>query len=271
MDNIISISNLNYKYDDKIIFSDFNLEVTKESFLTILGASGSGKTTLVKILMGLIKTSDDENIIIDNIVLNENNIKKMRKKIGVIFENIDLNFVVDNVYDNIAFTLENMSYTTKQIKSQVVEIAQYLNIEKLLDNNISELSGGEKQLVAIASILVNNPKIIILDESLSNLDGIAKNNIYSLLKKLNKEKNITIINIANDTNDSLFGTHIAIMSNGKVLINDKKENVYKEEKIFKQAKLELPFIVDLSIKLKYYELVDKIILDENKLVNELWK
>lgn len=262
MDNIIEINNLNFKYNDNIIFEDLNLSIKKSSFTTIIGKNNSGKSTLSKIILGIIKT--DSNIKIDHLNLN-NNIKKIRNNIGYIPSNVSDSFLMDTVYDEIIFS--NKIYNKKELNLLINEY----NLNNLLDKNPRTLSGGEGELVYLISILLRKPKLIIIDEAFSMLDNLVKDKVLKSLKKLSKEENITIVNITNDTEDTVYGDYIAIIDNKKIIVNDKKEEILSNEKLFKNLDLKLPFMAELSIKLKYYDLINNLELDMNKMVNKLWK
>ena len=269
MDSIIKIKNMSFSYKNKKIFENFDLDIEKGKFIHIVGANGSGKSTLVKILLGLLKAEGYINVYRMNMC--EENLMDIRRNIGVVFENPSNTFVAETVADDIAFALENLQYTPNTISEKITKISEYLKIEHLLEKNPHYLSGGEKQLVALASALVTDPKILILDESLSMLNGVEKNNILKLLKKLVKDKKMTIINVTHDMEETVYGDKIVVLDFGKILFNDNKEVIYKEEKKLKSVGLELPFMVDLSNKLRYYGLVDEDILSMSEMVNHLWK
>lgn len=269
MSNIISIKEINFKYNDKQIFSNFSLEIKQGEFVSLIGLNGSGKSTLVKILAGLLNF--DGEILIDGILLNSNNIKKVRKKIGVMFNNIDSQIISDKVFDNIAFVLTNLGISKNQIIEKVNEVARKLGIFYLLEKNINGLNNMEKTLMNLASILVYNPKILILDEAFDSLDRFERNKVLEILQALNKEEKITIINVTQNSEDILFGTSIIILDKGMLVEHNSNEELFKNEKIFSKLGLDLPFMVDLSIKLKYYNLVDKIFYDMEEMVDVLWK
>jgi len=267
--NIIDIKNLNFKYDENQIFNNFNLELEKGTFTTIIGLNGSGKSTLIKIVLGLLKY--DGKIKIDGLLLTDDNINEIRKRIGVVFENPDNQFVAETVMDDIAFSLENLGLKSNNIKRKVREIANYIGISNLLEREPHTLSGGEKQLVALSSALVHEPKILILDEALTMVDIKTRKQIYTILEDMHKNKNMTIINVTHDMDELLYGDNIILIDNGNIILKGPKDEVLLEEKIFNKLNLELPFMVDLSIKLKYYGLVDRLIFDMNEMVAEIWK
>ena len=187
MKKILKIQNLNFTYQDKKVFDNFNLEILENSFTTIMGLSGSGKSTLVKLILGLFPS--ENSIIIDDMYLNKNNIKEIRKKIGVVFENPDVGIIADTVIDDIAFTLENLKVPSEEIQERIDNIAEILDITDILDKSPNGLSAGEKQKVALASALVIEPKILILDEAFVMLDPITKEKVFKLIQDIKKHKN----------------------------------------------------------------------------------
>ncbi len=268
MENIVEINNLNFKYRNKEIFKEFNLTIKKGEITSIIGLNGSGKSTLMKILLGLMKFKG--LIKINNVFLTRETVKIIRKEIGVVFENPDNQFVAETVMDDIAFTLENMNYKKNIIKTKIIDVARYIGIEHLLEKNPHELSGGQKQLVAFASALVHDPKLLILDEAVAMIDPCNKNKIYSMIKDL-KNKGMSIILVTHDIEETTISDKIILMDKGKIILNNEKEEVYKEEKILKDLGFDLPFMVELSTRLKFYNLIDETIYDMEKMVNLLWK
>jgi len=261
---MIKISNLKFKYKDKTIFEDFNLDIKNKSITSIIGQNGCGKSTLVKILLGLLKY--DGSVKINDLEVKDN-IKDIRKEIGVVFENPDNRIVKEIVYDDISYVLQNMGYQEDEIKAKVLSIAESLNIVDILYSDVKTLNTNQKQLVCIASALVHNPKILILDESLSLLDYFDKENVLKLLKSLK----ICVINISHDIEDTLISDNIIVLDKGNILLSGKREKIYKEEKILNNLGFKLPFMVELSNRLMFYGLIDHVIYDMEEMVDVLWK
>ncbi|MEG2028602.1 MAG: ATP-binding cassette domain-containing protein [Bacilli bacterium] len=261
--DIIKITDLDFKYNDKVIFDKLNLTIEEHKWYTLIGNNGSGKSTLVKLMLGLIPTN---NIIIDNLLLSKN-IFETRKKIGVVFEIPDNNLVCETVKEELAFSLENIGTDVSKIDEQIKYITQKINIKNLIGKTINELNNLEKQKVALASSLMTNPKILILDEAFTYLDNQEKDSMLSILKNLN----ITIINITHDIEESLYGDNIIILNDGKIIRNNKKELIYQEEKLLNSIGINLPFIVELSNKLHYYGMLDKTVFSIKEMVNIIWK
>ncbi len=268
MGDIIKFKDVSFSYKDKVIFDKLNLNIRRGSFLSIIGPNGSGKSTLMKLIVGLYKAQGE--IKVDNIVMSEDSYKSIRSKIGIVFENPDNQFVAETVMDEIAFTLENMNYDKKEIKARVKEVGKLLDIESLMEKEPHSLSGGQKELVAIASALVLKPKILILDEALDMVDNNRRQDVLNILTNLNN-LGLTIINITHNSEELLYGSDIIVMNEGKIKDQGPTKELLRKEKLFKNNGLELPFVVDLSYKLKYYDLVDDIVLDMDELVKLIWK
>lgn len=265
---IISIRNLRFKYHNKSIFDNFNLEIEENKIISIIGPNGCGKSTLIKILVGLLKYNGAIDIC--GLPLIKSNIKEIRKKIGIVFENPENQFVAETVMDDIAFTLENMNWKRQDIKNKIEEVSKYLGIYDILECNPHDLNSNQKQLVSLASALVHNPEILILDEALTMLNPQEKDKVLEIVQEL-KKKGLTIINISHDIEDTLISDEIIVMDSGKVVLKGTKEAVYLEEKTLSNLGFKLPFMVELSNRLMFYDLIDHITFDMKELVNELWK
>ncbi len=263
--NGIQIENLTYEP----LFYDLNFEVKKGSFISLVGRNGCGKSVLVKILLGLIPA--EGKILIDGFPLNQRNKKQIRKKIGVVFENPDSNFVAETPREDMTSFLRNIGFSESRIQKQIASTAEQFGITELLDYSISNLSGGEKQLIALATVTLHKPSVLILDDAFSMMDGVTKEKMIKIVKKMNREEKMTVIQITHDMDDTLYGTEIAVIDENKMILHDQKETVFAQEKVLKKAGLELPFMASLSLKLQFYGLIDSIILDMDKMVNVLWK
>lgn len=269
MNNMVVINNLTFKYDDNVIFNNLCLSIEKGKFTTILGNNGSGKSTLVRLLCGL--ENSNNCIMIDNVLLCNNTVSDIRRKIGVVFENPDNSLISETVLEDLAFPLENLNCSSEYIHSRINKISNYLGIDHLLDRCPRDLSGGEKQLVSLGCALVTGPELLILDEALSMLDGLSKINMLKVLERIKTDFNVTILNVTHDVEETIYGDDILLIYDGNVLLHDKKEKVYKQEKVLRDIGFDLPFMVDLSNKLSYYDMVDSIVFDMEDMVDLLWK
>lgn len=181
---MIKIENLSYFYEDgKNALKDINLEIKEGETIGLIGGNGAGKSTLIKLLVGVLQ-SNCGKIMVDDIILNKHNIKEIRKRIGVVFQNSDNQLFMNNVYDDIAFGPRNNKLSEEEIKIKIDNIAQELNIENLLKKSPNNLSGGEKRKVSIGTVLVMEPSYILFDEPTSFLDPKGKRNFIEIVKNL---------------------------------------------------------------------------------------
>ena len=268
MKNIIDVDNLSFSYKNKKIFDKFSLKIKENEWITICGKNGSGKSTLIKILSGLI--NNDSNITICDYKLNEKNIYEIRKNIGIVFDKIENSFLCETVEDELAFILENLSYSKMKINKTINDLSKKLNITHLLNKESNQLSGGEKCIIALACAIIHNPKILIIDESLSMIDVEEKNNLFNILDSLHKN-GMTIINITHDLRESYYSDRLLILNEGEIMLDGKPFDVMQYDKILNRLKIELPVEIDLCIKLKLYGLINEINPNIKELVNIIWQ
>lgn len=207
------------------------------------------------------------------IIILESNINEKDNIAKKLCKNNDDSFLINNennfdstAYDYIIYKLQNQKIKKEEINKVINE----LKIDKnILDYQYNQLSFGQRKIINVIPVFITNKNIIVLDNSLSSINLTHKNIILKKLKKLSKNK--TIVNITKDIEDSIYGDRIILYDNGEVVLNEKTKEALKNEKVFKECCFQLPFMASLSSKLKYYDLVDNIYLDMNKLVDKLWK
>lgn len=269
MESIIKIDELIYKIKDKTILNNICLNIEQNSWITIVGPNGSGKSTLIKILAGLLPYNGYINI--DNLVLDETNKKEIRIRIGTVLDNLDNQIIGETVEDDLAFPLENLNYNKEEIKKSITKISKFFQISHLLHQSANSITNSEKQIVSISSALITNPKILLLDDAIHQLDPNIKTKFLNNLKKYKKEHKLTIIMTTQNLEDTLYSDKIIILNNGQKVIEGTPLSVLKQDKLLKENFLTQPFIIELSQKLMMYNLIDHIYLDERKLVGDLWK
>jgi len=235
---MIKLDKVSFNYDNKKILDDISLEIKASEITFVVGKNGSGKSTLAHILAGLKKVNKGTLLIDDEIMHKKTNIKNFRQKVGIVFQNPDNQIVFNRVYDDIKFTLENMSTPSDKIDSIIKTSLQEVGIENYIYSNPYNLSGGERQRVAIASILALNPKYIIFDEATSMLDIEGKKAIYSIIRKL-KSKGIGVIFITNIIDELIYSDRVLILDNNKIY-DYQKEELFLNLNILKEHKLDIP-------------------------------
>ncbi len=269
MEKIVEIEKLSFTYGNVSIFKDLDLTIESGSFCTILGSSGSGKSTLARILYRLEPVSGYVKLF--NLFSNRKNALEICRRIGFISEQSLHQFVADTVFKEISFSFIEYQNKIDNVDEKVREIASQLEIENLLFRNPKTLSAGEKQLVILASTLVREPELLILDDAFSMIDNYKKKNIFLLIQKWCREKKLTVLHFTHCVEDVLMGTELLILSQGKIISHKKVVEALQSEKEFSSNHLELPFLSNLANKLLYYNAISENYIDENKLVNALWK
>jgi iron(III) transport system ATP-binding protein len=211
---VIEFKNIKIKYDDFLAIKNLNLYIAKGEFFTFLGPSGCGKTTTLRSLVGLI-IPDEGKIYIDGKEITSQPAEK--REVGMVFQSYAL-FPTMTVYENIAFGLKVKKLSKREIKEKVFKIAEIMQIsESQLHRNVAELSGGQQQRVALARAIILEPKILCLDEPLSNLDAKLRIGLREELKRLQKELGITTIYVTHDQEEALtLSDRIAVFNNGVI-------------------------------------------------------
>ncbi len=233
---MIEIENVTFTYEgsSRTALSDVHLKIEEGDFLLVTGLSGSGKSTLLRLLNGLIphfyRGRMEGRVLVDGIDTKEASVASLSRKVGLVFQNPDNQIVTLRVDREIAFGLENLGFPREEIVRRIEEVLKKLRIEHLRYRPTNELSGGEKQLVAIASVLAMRPKIIALDEPTSELDPFSSARIASTLDILNRE-GITVV-VAEHKLDlfSPFANKMIVMAGGRIVEQGSpRELLYKKE------------------------------------------
>ena len=263
--SIIKIRDMSLKYNNDYIFEDLDLDIYEGSFTVIIGKNNAGKSSLARVLSGTEK--QDGYINIDGYLLNNYFINKIRRNLSICLN--DNNIIFDTVRDYLAFPLENLQYTKKEINTQIDKISKKFNINNLLDKSFDEMSNSQKNKVLIAGAVINNPRIILLDNTLDELTTSDKNIVIRVLKEYQKNYKLTIILITNDMQNTLIGETIIVLDNGKVILEGSPKEIYKSDYLEKMG-FELPFAVKLSQSLMLYDLLDEVYFSSKEVINKLW-
>ncbi|NQZ65955.1 MAG: energy-coupling factor transporter ATPase [Mycoplasmatales bacterium] len=248
---MITIKDLKFKYSGTDFFAidDVSIEIPSGKYIAILGHNGSGKSTLSKLLVGLYKSTSG-SIEIDGTIISKKNLKLIRKKIGIVFQNPDNQFIGASVEDDIAFGLENKRLPREEMRKLVKQFAEKVGMSEHLNKEPQNLSGGQKQRVAIASALALDPKIIIFDEVTSMLDPKGKREVLELIQDVQRNKEKTLISITHDMDEAILADIILVFAKGKLIASGKPQDILSNKKIVNIAKIDAPFIYKVSEALK---------------------
>ena len=211
---MIAIKQVEIKYGDFVAIKDLNLEIREGEFFTFLGPSGCGKTTSLRALVGFLTPTKGEILVAGKNVVN---LPVEKREIGMVFQSYAL-FPTMTVFDNIAFGLKVKKLSKAEIAGKVKAVAEKIKItDAQLQKNVSELSGGQQQRVALARAIVLEPKILCLDEPLSNLDAKLRIDLRRELKRLQKDLGITTLYVTHDQEEALtLSDRIAVFNNGYI-------------------------------------------------------
>ncbi|WP_062349865.1 energy-coupling factor ABC transporter ATP-binding protein [Bacillus kwashiorkori] len=270
---IVQFENVSFRYDENepYALNEVNFSVFEGEWLAIVGHNGSGKSTIAK-LMNALLFPEAGMIKVAELSLNEESIWDIRKKVGMVFQNPDNQFVGTTVQDDVAFGLENHGIERDEMVKRVHDSLKKVNMQDFLNQEPHHLSGGQKQRVAIASVLALRPKIIILDEATSMLDPRGRQEVYETINKLRKEENLTIISITHDLEEAARADRIIVMNRGKVYSEGNPKQIFEMDEQLYQLGLDIPFTHKLVKLLNQHGFeIPGEIMDEDKLVNYLWK
>lgn len=224
-EKIIEIKNLSKIFDGVKVLDNINLYVNKGEFLTLLGPSGCGKTTLLRILAGF-RTPDEGEVIMDGKPLLDT--PPHLRPLNTVFQRYAL-FPHLNVYDNIAFGLKLKKMPKEEIEQKVRKVLKMVSMTDYEDRDVESLSGGQQQRVAIARAIVNQPKVLLLDEPLAALDLKMRKDMQIELKEMHKKLGITFIYVTHDQEEALtLSDTIVVMSAGRIQQIGTPKDIYNE-------------------------------------------
>lgn len=262
--SIIKIREMTFKYGNKLIFDNINIDIYEGTFTVIVGKNSSGKTTLAKLLAGVNK--GDGYINIDGYLLNNFFIDKIRRNFSICFDD-DMYF--DTVKDCLAFPLESLQYAKNEINKTLIKVSKKFGIENILDKSFEEITQSEKSKVKIASGLINNPRIILLDNTLNDLSSNDKKTVLKVLKEYQKEYKLTVVILTNNLEETLEANKIIVLNNGKIEKEGTPKEIYQDDSLEKIG-FNLPFVVRLSQNLILYDLLDQVYLKDKEVLDKLW-
>ncbi|MDY0177895.1 MAG: energy-coupling factor transporter ATPase [Bacilli bacterium] len=248
--NALEIKELSFSYDGVTnVVDNITFSLEKGKFVSIIGHNGSGKSTLAKLIIGLL-TKKSGSIRVFECELDEKSVKDIRKKIGIVFQNPDNQFIATTVEDDIAFGLENNQISQQKMVELVNEFALKVGMEKFMNKEPANLSGGQKQRVAIAGVLAMMPNIVIFDEATSMLDPKGKADIRELIKNMRKNNpEMTVLSITHDIEEAFLTDEVIVMNEGKLIRQGTPLEVFADREVLKEISLSEPFFLELRNKL----------------------
>ena len=255
MKSFIRIKNLKYKD----ILNGINFSIKKNDFITISGSNKCGKTTLIKILSRLINTNN--KVIINDKPIEEYSFDKYNSMVGKVILNEDNKYLFDTVE-------KELKYISEEYYNEIIKLFKLSKYQKTNPNNL------EKNIeikFLLAKEVISKSKILLLDDISLYMNKKETEELMKILKTLQKKNDMTIIMTTDKLEETVYSDYLYILSEGKISLKGKPLEVLENDNVLNKLGLELPFMVDLSVKLKDYDLVDRIELDMDRMVNILWK
>ncbi|MBR3661025.1 MAG: ATP-binding cassette domain-containing protein [Bacilli bacterium] len=264
---LFTVNNLNYNIDDKIFFKEFNLGIEEQEFVSIIAPNQSGKTMLTKLLCAIIPTYD--MFILNDISLNKENVLEYIEEIGIVTNDIKKPFLYKKVREELEYPLENLGYSNYKINRLINNISEFFEIEDLLNKNIDSLSQSDQSKLLIILALVHKPKLLVLDDAFNNMDEDTREFMLKRLYNLT-ENGLTVLNITSNLNTIYKSDRILVMKDFKIEKEGSVEEILKQDSYLTKIGLSIPIVVELSLKLMSYDLLDKIYFNMEELESSLW-
>lgn len=251
---MIKAENVRFEYSNQsggisLALDDININISKGEFVAILGHNGSGKSTLAKHFNALLLPGVGTVYVKGMDTKDESLLWNIRQTAGMVFQNPDNQIVATIVEEDVAFGPENLGIPPAEIRERVDNSIKTVDMIEYAKHSPHLLSGGQKQRVAIAGIIAMKPECIILDEPTALLDPIGRREVLNTIMKLNEEEGITIVLITHYMDEAIKAGRIYVMKNGKIIMEGKPKEVFKEVETVKNAGLDVPQVTELSHRL----------------------
>ncbi|MGN1081784.1 MAG: energy-coupling factor transporter ATPase [Acutalibacteraceae bacterium] len=251
--SIIEAQEISFSYSEenkKYVLEDLSFSVEKGSFVAVLGHNGSGKSTLAKHFNAILIPENGDVLVEGMNTRDEEKQLDIKKRVGMVFQNPDNQIVATIVEDDVAFAPENLGVPHGELRKRVDDALSAVSMTDKASAAPHELSGGQKQRVAIAGIIAMQPDCIVLDESTAMLDPRGRREVMDVIKKLNRERKITVILITHYMEEAAEADRVVVMDKGKVVMDGAPREVMTQVEKMKSIGLDVPQVTGLSFLLK---------------------
>ena len=251
MEHFISAENLAFQYPgvegapDVTIFENLNLTIEEGSFTAILGINGCGKSTLAKLFNAILVPSSGKMKVCGLDTSDPDLLMKVRRNVGMVFQNPDNQIVANVVEEDVAFGPENLGIASPEIRRRVDQALKQVGMYQYREHAPHLLSGGQKQRIAIAGVIAMEPRCIVLDEPTAMLDPKGRKDVIDTVKKLNKEKGITVILITHHMDEAAQAGRVVVLNKGKIAADGTPREVFSQVKLLHDIGLAAPEGVEL--------------------------
>ena len=251
MEHFISAENLAFQYPgvegapDVTVFENLNLTIEEGSFTAILGINGCGKSTLAKLFNAILVPSSGKMKVCGLDTSDPDLLMKVRRNVGMVFQNPDNQIVANVVEEDVAFGPENLGIAGPEIRRRVDQALKQVGMYQYREHAPHLLSGGQKQRIAIAGVIAMEPRCIVLDEPTAMLDPKGRKDVIDTVKKLNKEKGITVILITHHMDEAAQAGRVVVLNKGKIAADGTPREVFSQVKLLHDIGLAAPEGVEL--------------------------
>ena len=249
-DAIIRAEALRFSYTSAegvapVVLDGVDLSIQEGTFVAVLGHNGSGKSTLAKHMNAILLPSGGK-VYVDGIdTVDEDRLLDIRRTVGMVFQNPDNQIVANVVEEDVAFGPENLGVPTAEIRERVDSALKAVGMEEFVLHAPHHLSGGQKQRVAIAGVIAMEPACIVLDESTAMLDPSGRREVLDTVRKLNREKGITIVLITHHMDEAAMADRVVVMDNGRIVMDGAPRQVLTRMEELRSIGLDVPHTVEL--------------------------
>lgn len=268
----IEFRNVSFRYseDQPWVLRNVSFHIGSDQWVAIIGHNGSGKSTIAKLMNGLLFPVEGE-ILVNGIPVQPDTIWEVRKKVGMVFQNPDNQFVGTTVRDDVAFGLENRGVERREMIKRIEDSLRAVSMSEYYLHEPHRLSGGQKQRVAIAGVLAISPEIIILDEATAMLDPKGRKEILRTVNEVRNNQHISLITITHDLNEITQADQVIVMNSGQVWLEATPRQVFQEETVLQEIGLDIPFVAKLANQLnKEKSILETQPLNQEELIEGLW-
>ena len=255
MSEIIRVEHLNYAYpavDDGApvaVFADLNLSIEEGTFVAILGSNGCGKSTLAKHFNSILLPCGGKVYVSGLDTSDEELLLRVRRNVGMVFQNPDNQIVANVVEEDVAFGPENLGISSPEIRRRVEQALQQVGMYHFREHAPHLLSGGQKQRIAIAGIIAMEPKCIVLDEPTAMLDPRGRKEVMETVLRLNREKNITVVLITHHMDEAAQAQRVIVLHKGDIVADGAPKEVFSHVELLHSIGLAAPDTVELCYAL----------------------
>lgn len=232
------------------VLKAFDIDVNDGEFVVIMGHNGSGKSTFAKLANAILKPKSGDIYIGGMNTKEDDNVWGIREQAGLIFQNPDNQIVATIVEEDVAFGPENLGVPSSEIRQRVDQVLKIVDMDNYHKRPPHMLSGGQKQRIAIAGVLAMQPKCIILDEPTAMLDPSGRAEVLKIIKKLNKEENMTVVLITHFMNEAIDADKIVVIDEGNIVLTGSPKEVFSNVETMKSIGLDVPQVTALALALK---------------------